>query len=160
MGIRGASGAVGTAAVDLARYFGAKGRVIVGTASTASGKEVVSRRGGIPTGHGEEDIRKAVDNGQYDVILELMGNQNLGSDINLVAPGGRIAVIGSRPGGGLVSVDARQLLVKEATVRGVFLWNMTAAERDVAYADISEAFRRIGNHRLCNALLCMMLARL
>jgi len=138
--VRGASGAVGLAAVHLARHFGAAGRVVVGTAGSEEGRQVVRSRGGIATNHSEEQIRKAVDGGTFKVIVELMANENLGSDLQLVAPGGRIAVIGSRPGASPVAVDARLALVKESSVQGVFLWNQTEQERSAAYKDIFDAF--------------------
>eukprot|EP00930_Biecheleria_cincta_P082980 TRINITY_DN72619_c0_g1_i1.p1 TRINITY_DN72619_c0_g1~~TRINITY_DN72619_c0_g1_i1.p1 ORF type:complete len:751 (-),score=158.15 TRINITY_DN72619_c0_g1_i1:179-2128(-) len=139
--VRGASGAVGLAAVHLARHFGMPDRLIVGT-SSKSGITAVEQRGAFAVGHGEAEVRQAL--GElpgFDVILDLMANDNLGSDLSLVAPGGRIAVIGSRPGAGPASVDARQALVKEASVRGVFLWKQTKAERARAYRDIFQAFK-------------------
>lgn len=138
--VRGASGAVGLAAVHLARHFGAPGRVLVGTASSEEGREAVRQRGGLPAGHKEEQVKEVASGESFDVIVELMANENLGSDLQLVAPGGRIAVIGSRPGGGATPVDARQALVKEATIRGVFLWKQTEEERKAAYRDIFAAF--------------------
>lgn len=139
--VRGASGAVGLAAVHLARHFGAPDRLIVGT-SSKSGRTAVEQRGAKAVGHGEAEVRQALGElAGFDVILDLMANENLGSDLNLVAPGGRIAVIGSRPGASPASVDARQALVKEASVRGVFLWKQTKAERATAYRDIFQVFK-------------------
>lgn len=139
--VRGASGAVGLAAVHLARHFGVPGRLVVGTSASAEGRAAVAARGAIPAGHSPEEVRCAAgDGGTFDVILELMANVNLGSDLEMVGRGGRVAVIGSRPGGGLTEVDARQALVKEAAVRGVFLWRQTPEQRTAAYRDIFAAF--------------------
>eukprot|EP00928_Gymnodinium_smaydae_P074174 TRINITY_DN57239_c0_g1_i1.p1 TRINITY_DN57239_c0_g1~~TRINITY_DN57239_c0_g1_i1.p1 ORF type:complete len:345 (-),score=47.98 TRINITY_DN57239_c0_g1_i1:147-1181(-) len=137
--VRGASGAVGQAALRLARHFGAPNRLVVGTASTEDGRAAIRQAQALASGHAEADIESASAGTQFDVILDAMSNQNLGSDLSLLAPGGRVAIIGSRPGAGLASVDARLILVKEAIVRGVFLWRMTPAERRAAYVDITKA---------------------
>ncbi|CAE8643453.1 unnamed protein product, partial [Polarella glacialis] len=138
--VRGASGAVGLAAIHLARHFGSPERLIVGTASSEEGRAAVRQRGGTGTGHSEEEVKKVLESGGFDVILDLMANENLGSDLQLVAPAGRIAVIGSRPGASQPQVDARQVLVKEASVHGVFLWKQTEDDRREAYRDIFRAF--------------------
>lgn len=138
--VRGASGAVGLAAVHLARHFGASGRLVVGTAGSEEGRAAVQQRGGQATGHREAQISEVAGGQPFDVIVELMANENLGSDLQLLAPGGRVAVIGSRPGAQPVAVDARLALVKEASVHGVFLWKQTEQQRAAAYKDIFDAF--------------------
>jgi NADPH:quinone reductase len=58
-----------------------------------------------------------VDYGPFDVILELVGAPNLGANLEALATGGRICVIGV--GAGAVSdIDLRMLMGKRAVLRG------------------------------------------
>ena len=69
-----------------------------------------------------------------DVILEMLANVNLGADLKLLAPGGRVVVIGSR---GDVTVTPRDLMARDASVHGMLLWNITPADAASAHAAIA-----------------------
>jgi NADPH2:quinone reductase len=60
-----------------------------------------------------------------DVILEMLANVNLANDLAVLAPRGRIVVIGSR---GTVEIDPRLLMGRDGTVMGMTLFNATDAE--------------------------------
>ena len=60
-----------------------------------------------------------------DVILEMLANVNLGKDLTILAPRGRVVVIGSR---GRVEIDARDTMSRDADIRGMVLPNTPAAE--------------------------------
>ena len=51
-----------------------------------------------------------------DVILEMLANVNLGKDLGLLAPQGRVVVIGSR---GRVEIDPRDTMQRDADIRGM-----------------------------------------
>ena len=98
--IHGASGGVGIAAVQLACAHSLK---VLGTAGTEAGRQLVMQQGAQQVfDHGAADylgkILQATGNRGVDVILEMLANQNLAKDLTLLAPGGRVVVIGS-PGG-------------------------------------------------------------
>jgi NADPH2:quinone reductase len=59
------------------------------------------------------------------VILEMLANVNLDHDLTVVAPGGRIVVIGNR---GRVEIDARKIMTKDVSVFGLALWNIPPDE--------------------------------
>jgi NADPH2:quinone reductase len=62
-----------------------------------------------------------------DVILEMLANVNLDHDLPLLAPKGRVVIIGSR---GRVEIDPRSAMMREATILGMTLYN--ADDRELA----------------------------
>ncbi len=134
--VHGASGGVGTAALQLARWKGLK---VIGTAGSPDGLELVRANGAhLAVGHREalylDLIKAAANNGRGpDVILEMLANENLDHDFDLAAPRGRIVVIGNR---GRIEIDPRKIMSKDLTVTGVFLWSSTPEQLAAVYADI------------------------
>ncbi|MEO5824249.1 MAG: NADPH:quinone reductase [Vicinamibacteraceae bacterium] len=125
--IHGGSGAVGTAAIQLAR---AAGLTVIATAGTAKGLELVTSLGAQhAVDHSQPDaaaaIKAAAGGRGPDVIIEMLANVNLARDAELLAPRGRIVVVGSR---GSLDFAPRLLMGKEASVFGMTLPNMTADE--------------------------------
>lgn len=86
VGITGAAGGVGTAAVQLARSAGA---TVVASVRDPSRRDAVAGLGATVT-----DSETFWDAGPFDVILELVGGPNLDADVKALAVGGRIVVIG------------------------------------------------------------------
>merc|ERR1712025_706531 len=84
--IHGASGAVGTAAVQIARALGA---TVVGTAGTKDGMDVVSRCGAHHVfNHNHKSYEKKMvemlGGEGFDVIIEHLANINLGHDVQML----------------------------------------------------------------------------
>ena len=125
--VHGASGGVGTAAVQLARAHDLR---VLGTAGTERGRELVREQGADEVfDHGAPDyfaeIMKATSGRGVDVILEMVAHLNLGKDLTILAPRGRLVVIGNR---GRVEIDARETMSRDADIRGMVLPNTPAAE--------------------------------
>jgi NADPH2:quinone reductase len=125
--VHGASGGVGVAAVQIAR---AAGMTVIGTGGTERGRRLVAEQGA----HHVLDHRApgyleqlmAVTNGRgVDVILEMLANVNLGKDLNVLARGGRVVVIGSR---GTVEIDPRATMGRDASILGMSLLNASQQE--------------------------------
>jgi NADPH2:quinone reductase len=70
------------------------------------------------------------------VILEMLANVNLDTDLGLLEPGGRVVVIGNR---GRTEIDARQTMGKELSILGMALWNVPADELVRIHADLVNA---------------------
>ncbi|MEO7724615.1 MAG: NADPH:quinone reductase [Chthoniobacterales bacterium] len=120
--VHGASGGVGTAAVQLALAHGMR---VFGTAGTKRGRELVREQGAheVFDHHASDYLAKIKDasGGRgIDVILEMLANVNLGNDLTLLAPRGRVVVIGNR---GRVEIDARETMARDADIRGMVLPN-------------------------------------
>lgn len=125
--IHGASGGVGTAAIQLAR---ARDLRVLGTAGTDRGRELVREQGADAVfDHRAPDylaqILEATSGRGVDLILEMLANVNLGKDLTILAPRGRVVVIGSR---GRVEIDARDTMSRDADIRGMVLPNTSPAE--------------------------------
>jgi NADPH2:quinone reductase len=138
--VRGASGGVGLAAVQLAHAAGLR---VIGTAGTEAGRRLVREQGAdVVVDHGAADIgaalRDATAGQGADRILEMLANRNLGEDLGLLARGGRIVVIGSR---GRVEVDARDLMSRGGTVTGFTLFQTPEAELASIHAALAAALR-------------------
>lgn len=131
--VHGASGGVGTAAVQLAR---AAGLSVIGTASSDRGAQLVRDLGARHVlNHGQPDyltdVLKITENRGVDIILEMLANVNLGRDLQVLARNGRVIVIGNR---GKVEIDAREAMVRDAEIRGMILFNVSAAEKFTIHA--------------------------
>ena len=126
--VHGASGGVGVAAMQLAR---AAGLEVIGTAGSDAGLRLVESEGAQAVHHGAADYRQAIRDltggSGPAVILEMLANVNLSHDLQMLAPRGRVVVIGSR---GNVEINPRDIMSREAAVFGVLLWR--APEADLA----------------------------
>jgi NADPH2:quinone reductase len=125
--IHGASGGVGIAATQLGR---AAGLTLIGTAGTDAGRELVAQHGAHHVlDHRDpsylERILSLTGGRGVDVILEMLANVNLAKDLTLLARQGRVIVIGSR---GNVEITPREIMRREADVRGLMLFNATDDE--------------------------------
>ncbi|MGA9210923.1 MAG: NADPH:quinone reductase [Terriglobales bacterium] len=133
--VHGASGGVGLAGVQIAR---ALGLMVLGTAGTEKGLELVKREGAhhvfnhTQSGYVEE-ILKATKGIGVDLVLEMLANVNLGQDLKLLAPQGRVVVIGSR---GDVSISPRDLMTRRASIHAFTLWGITEAEEKEIHAGL------------------------
>ncbi|MCK6555919.1 NADPH:quinone reductase [Candidatus Binatia bacterium] len=134
--IHGGSGGVGIAAIQMARAHGCR---VVATAGTDRGRELAREQGAHHAfDHGSEGylgaVLAATGGHGVDAVLEMLANANLGKDLEVLAPRGRVVVIGSR---GSVEINPRELMRRDADVRGMSL--LVAPEHDLlaAYAGIA-----------------------
>jgi NADPH2:quinone reductase len=133
--VHGASGGVGTAALQILRAMGC---IAFGTASSDHGLELIKREGAQATfNHSKpgytDDIMKATNGRGVDIILEMLANVNLGADLKMLAQYGRVIVIGNR---GEVTINARDLMSRRASARGFTLWAVTESETAAIHAAI------------------------
>src|ERR1044072_4021471 len=96
--VHGASGGVGTAAVQLARAAGLR---VVGTAGTEEGRELVLEQGAHEVlDHRAADYLEQLGGlsggGGVDGSLEMLANVNLDLYLGVLAKGGRVVVVGWR----------------------------------------------------------------
>ena len=137
--IHGATGGVGTSAVQLAR---AAGMTVVASAGSEAGRKYALEQGA----HHAVDHRiterpdevKALTNGRgFDLILEMLASQNLASDLaSAVAMHGRIVVLGSR---GKIEIDPRDTMRNEVDVLGLMVFGASEAEHRTMYRSLSAA---------------------
>jgi NADPH2:quinone reductase len=121
--VHGASGGVGIAALQFAR---AAGLIVIGTAGTERGLELIGRQGAHHSvNHHAHDyqaeIIRLTQGRGADAILEVLANVNLGHDLKMLAAGGRVVVIGSR---GDATITPRDLMARDASILAMTLWNV------------------------------------
>jgi NADPH2:quinone reductase len=67
----------------------------------------------------------------FDIVLEMLANENLGRDLKILAMGGRVVVIGSR---GPVEIDPRDTMGRDASILGMSLFNTPDADMAAIHA--------------------------
>lgn len=131
--VHGASGGVGIAAVQIAR---ALGMTVIGTASSDKGRRLVAEQGARHVAdHNDPMHRQALRQFSagrgMDVILEMLANVNLATDLEVVALGGTIVVIGNR---GTIEINPRMLMAREATLTGMVVLNASTGDLAAIHA--------------------------
>jgi NADPH:quinone reductase len=106
--VHGAAGGVGTAAVQLAAAVGA--RVVAGVRHPDHHRAVADLGAAVVAEPG-----RVFEHGPFDVILELVGAPNFAANLDALATGGRLMVIGVGAGAE-VRLDLRTLMARRARV--------------------------------------------
>lgn len=125
--VHGASGAVGIAAVQIAKAYGL---TVAGTAGSIEGMDLVKKVGADHVfNHREKGYLNnavaAIGGHGFDIVLENLANVNLGADLTVLNQQARVAVVGSR---GTVEVNPRSLMLTEGSLIGVLLPGATKEE--------------------------------
>lgn len=130
--VHGGGSGVGTAATTLATLAGA--RVIVTAGSPEKCARCLEHGADVAINYrGEDFVEKARG---ANVILDHIGARNLPRDLDALATGGRIVIIGSMGGERLAQLDVVKLLGKRGQIIGSTLRSRSAAEK----AAIVDAF--------------------
>ncbi len=133
--VHGASGGVGSAAVQIAR---AQGMQVIATAGTGDGMRMVREQGAHHVlNHRDADYMKQIPlltaGRGVDVVLEMLANVNLDRDLDVIGPKGRVVVIGNR---GRVEIDPRKLMGRDGVILGMTLFNTTRDEFQTIHAGL------------------------
>eukprot|EP00658_Telonema_sp_P-2_P005008 TRINITY_DN11876_c0_g1_i4.p1 TRINITY_DN11876_c0_g1~~TRINITY_DN11876_c0_g1_i4.p1 ORF type:complete len:335 (+),score=48.20 TRINITY_DN11876_c0_g1_i4:122-1126(+) len=149
--VHGGSGAVGLAAVELAASAGCH---VVGTAGSEAGIQAVLSAGaasavnhrvpGYPRVRVRVRVRvrylsaalSSVGKGGFDVLLEMAAHHNLVSDCGVMAPRGRVCIVGSRADP--IGFNPRLVMPGELDVMGVFLPRASREELAAIHAALYE----------------------
>ena len=111
--VTGASGGVGSAAVQLAQ---ARGAEVIAVTSAAKA-EALTRLGAVQTLDRGDDFVAIVGAGCVDVVIDLVAGPSWPVLLDLLRPGGRYAVAGAI-GGAMVELDVRTLYLKDLSFFG------------------------------------------
>ncbi|MEP3196512.1 MAG: NADPH:quinone reductase [Lentilitoribacter sp.] len=133
--IHGASGSVGTSAIQLAKRAGC---TVIGSAGGDDGIALIKDQGvDFAVNHHSDnyidEIKTFTEGKGVDLTLEMLANVNLDKDMDLAAKFGRIVVIGNR---GDITINPRVAMMKELDIKGTALWNMTADQIKPIMEDI------------------------
>lgn len=135
--VHGASGGVGTAAVQLAK---AAGMNVIGSAGTEKGIELVREQGAdLVVNHKDSkrfnQIMEWTQDKGVNVVLEMLANENLNNDLEIIALNGRVVVIGCR---GDVTINPRLTMMRDSSIRGMVLMNASNEELSEIYNTINK----------------------
>jgi len=141
--IHGATGGVGTAAIQWCKIHGIR---VIGTGGAEEGRQLAREQGAdhVLDHHSPtylEELTRLTDGRGPDVILEMLSNVNLGKDLSVLAHNGRVVIIGSR---GKVEITPRDAMSREATIYGLMLFNATPAELRAIHAAIYAGLKNGG----------------
>lgn len=114
--VHGGGSGVGTAATTLAKLAGL--RVIVTAGSKEKCDRCVAHGADVAINYREEDFVERAGRGNVDVILDHIGARYLGRDLEVLAVGGRVVIIGSMGGRGTIELDVAALLGKRQQIIG------------------------------------------
>ena len=132
---------MGIAAIQWAKNAGL---TVIGTASSEDGRALVKEQGAdLVFDHSKEGylekILEALGGKGVDIILEMLANVNLSKDFRVLAKFGRIIVIGSR---GSLEFDPRLTMGKDATIKGLALFNASEDEFVAIHSAIFDGLRK------------------
>jgi NADPH:quinone reductase len=130
--VHGAAGGVGTAAVQLGHATGADVTATVRNEELRPGVEELGARAIAPEGFEEQ--------GEFDVVLELVGAPNLAANLGSLATGGRIVVIGVG-GGAKAELNLLALMGKRGRI-------MASTLRARPLEEKADAMRKVEKHVL------------
>jgi NADPH2:quinone reductase len=127
--VHGGAGGVGTAAIQLARAAGARVTATVRNEGLRGEVEALAAQAVAPEGF--------ADHGPFDVVLELVGASNLAQNLEALATGGRIVVIGVGAGASaelnLVALMGKRARIQGSTLRARPLEQKAAVMRAVEH---------------------------
>jgi NADPH2:quinone reductase len=117
--VHGGSSGVGTAAISLARAFGARVLVTAGSAEKCAACERLGAERAINyrTEDFVEVVRERTGGRGVDVILDMVGGDHVPRNIEALAMDGRLIVI-ALPGGARAEVDLLKVLHRRLTLTG------------------------------------------
>ncbi|HET7474902.1 MAG TPA: NAD(P)H-quinone oxidoreductase [Dermatophilaceae bacterium] len=137
--VHGGSSGIGTMAVQLAREVGAHIAVTAGSADKLAACRTLGAE--ILVNYREQDfvaeVGRATSGHGADVILDNMGGKYLARNVEALATGGRLVVIGLQ-GGAKAELDLGRLLTKRAAVIATSLRARPAAEKAAIVAAVRE----------------------
>jgi putative PIG3 family NAD(P)H quinone oxidoreductase len=137
--VHGGSGGVGSAAIQIAAALGA--RII----TTAGGPERTARcrelGADVAVDHRTEDVTAAVREATHgrgvDVVLDVLGAGALAANVEMLATGGRLVVIGTQQGR-RGELDLGALMTRRASIHATTLRARPVAEKAAVVAEVRE----------------------
>jgi NADPH2:quinone reductase len=112
--------------------------LVIGTAGSDQGRKLAQDAGAHHVlDHNSPDYTKRVSeltNGHgIDVLIEMLANKNLATDLGLLAMHGRVVVVGNR---GTIEINPRDTMGRDADIVGFSLLNALPADLASAHAAI------------------------
>ena len=137
--VHGGSSGIGTMAIQLARHVGARVAVTAGSADKLARCRELGAE--ILVNYRDEDfvaaVREATDGQGADVVLDNMGAKYLARNLDVLAPNGRVVIIGMQ-GGTKAELDIGLLMRKRGALISTSLRARPADEKAAIVASVRE----------------------
>ncbi|MCQ1957720.1 NAD(P)H-quinone oxidoreductase [Arthrobacter sp. zg-Y826] len=137
--IHGATGGIGTMAIQMVAAFGAVPMVTAGSAEKLELAESLGAK--VLINYKEQDfveaVRVATDGHGADVILDVVGAKYLQRNLDALAVAGRLVIIGLQ-GGTKAELNLNQLMTKRAAVIGTTLRGRPVEEKAAIMSAVGE----------------------
>jgi putative PIG3 family NAD(P)H quinone oxidoreductase len=137
--VHGGGSGIGTAAIQLGSAVGATVAVTAGSETKLTRCDELGAS--VLVNYREEDfvavVRDATEGRGADVVLDVIGAKYLARNIDVLAPGGRLVVIGLQ-GGRRAELDLSALMVKHAALIAALLRSRTDEEKATIVAAVRE----------------------
>ncbi len=128
--IHGGSSGIGITAIQLAKYFGAKVMVTVG--SDEKGQACLDLGADMFINYKTHDFENELSTLKVDVILDMIGGDYFDKNINILRPEGRLVYINAMKGN-TVSLNLMKMMQKRITITGSTLRSREISfKRDLA----------------------------
>ncbi len=117
--VHGAAGGVGTATVQVALGLGARPIAVVSTEEKAAVARAAGAVDVVLLDGFKDAVRELTDGRGVDVVVDVVGGDVFTDSLRVLAPLGRLLVVGFAAGQGIPQVKVNRLLLNNVDVRGV-----------------------------------------
>ncbi|MCD4532975.1 NADPH:quinone oxidoreductase family protein [Nocardioides sp. cx-169] len=117
--VHGAAGGVGTATIQVAKGHGARTIAVVSTQEKAEVARAAGADEAVLVDGFKDAVMGLTDGRGVDVVLDVVGGDAFTDSLRVLAPLGRLLVVGFASGQGIPQVKVNRLLLNNVDVRGV-----------------------------------------
>jgi NADPH2:quinone reductase len=150
--VHGAAGGVGTAAVQIAKGAGAR---VIAVVSSDAKEDMARRAGADDVVRSDSDwlkhVRELTDGWGVDVLYDPVGGDRFKDSVRVLAPEGRLLVIGFTEGQ-IPSIAVNRLLLKNVSVVGV-AWGSFVGDKPELTREIGEDLDRLAGEGFVDPLV-------
>ncbi|QYJ03439.1 NADPH:quinone oxidoreductase family protein [Nocardioides panacisoli] len=117
--VHGAAGGVGTATIQVAKGMGARTIAIVSNEAKAAVAKATGADEVVLADGFKDAVAELTGGAGVDVVMDVVGGDAFTDSLRLLAPQGRLLVVGFASGAGIPEVKVNRLLLNNVDVRGV-----------------------------------------
>jgi NADPH2:quinone reductase len=132
--VHGAAGGVGTASIQVARGMGARVIAVVSTEEKAQVARDAGADDAVLLDGFKDAVTELTGGAGVDVVVDVVGGDAFTDSLRVLAPQGRLLVVGFAAGQGIPQVKVNRLLLNNVDVRGVG-WGAYAMARPAYMAE-------------------------
>ncbi|THV08756.1 NADPH:quinone oxidoreductase family protein, partial [Nocardioides caeni] len=117
--VHGAAGGVGTASIQVAKGLGARVIAVASTAEKADYARAAGADDAVLADGFKDEVMALTEGRGVDAVVDVVGGSLFTDSLRVLAPQGRLLVVGFAAGEGIPEVKVNRLLLNNVDVRGV-----------------------------------------